>query len=137
LSDNLYVYGTLMSRYRAGAIGSEVKTHSRHSHLEDYEKEVAVLKGYSLYWHPKHQFPFIIKNEGDSVEGEIYFDVDIKTIKKIDRIEGIDSGLYRRTTVYPETENEKYQAHTYVAGSKLQKEKQKSKKLKTLLPQKN
>ena len=80
------------------------------------------LFGFRRLWPENLGFPFILPSVGDSVEGEIYFDIDEITIKTLDQIEG-EGQLYHRIKVTVEILDIKKEvdAWTYIAGNQLKK----------------
>ncbi len=75
---------------------------------------------YKLLWPEGLGFPFIIHSKGHSVKGEVYnFSED--TIRFLDRIEGVEGGLYEKRIVSVIMDNgDKIDALTYVGGESLQ-----------------
>ncbi len=119
-SKNLFVYGTLMSRY-LDPRDEEIKKHRRSEVLKDLEFEGALLNDYKLLWPDGLGFPFIISFEGGSVKGEVYYAVSEDIVKVLDEIEDVAGGLYQKKVVEVITDSgEKVEALTYIGGESLQ-----------------
>ncbi|MGQ9722472.1 MAG: gamma-glutamylcyclotransferase family protein [Candidatus Jordarchaeum sp.] len=120
-SQNLFVYGTLMSRYRDPRDG-EIKKAPRSEILKDINFEKALLHDYKLVWPNQLNFPFIIHFKGHSVKGEVYYAIGEEVIKVLDEIEGIAEGLYKKKIVNVIIENgDKIEVIVYVGGEQLQR----------------
>ncbi len=121
ISKNLFVYGTLMSRYFDPRNG-EIKGHSRSEALKGFKFERAILNDYKLLWPDELGFPFIVSFQGSSVMGEVYYAVGEDIIMVLDDIEGVSRGLYEKSIVKVFTDSgEKVEALTYVGGESLQR----------------
>ena len=82
---NLFTYGTLMDpSIMAQVSGAEHR--SRRSVLHDYVRKTVIGEVY----------PAIIRREGSSVEGTVYYDVSSESFERLDRFEG---SLYQRAEV--------------------------------------
>ena len=120
-SKNVFVYGTLLSKYLDPQEG-EIKKHSRSEILKGFKFERALLNNYKLLWPDGLGFPFIIPFEGCSVKGEVYYAVGDDIIGVLDEIEGVAGGLYEKKIVKVTTDSgEKAEALTYVGGESLQR----------------
>lgn len=99
--NRLFVYGTLQHGQ------------SRNHILRGLEFEKAILLNYRKVNPPSLGFPFIIREKGSNVNGEIYYKVPPPLISQIDIIEG-EGELYHRIKVIVVLENGKeVDAFTY------------------------
>lgn len=106
---NVFVYGTLMT----GQPRNYVVNHLEHISC--------VLKDHKRIWPEALGFPFILKSEGDIVEGELYIDVSKELWNQLDGIEG-EGYLYHRIPIEVNDENnKKYMAFTYYPSENLSK----------------
>ncbi|TFG23269.1 MAG: gamma-glutamylcyclotransferase [Promethearchaeota archaeon] len=105
--NNLFVYGTLQHGQ------------SRNSILKDLSYEKAILPDYKKVEPPTLGFPFIIREEGSIVEGEVYFEVPDSLLERIDVIEN-EGDLYHRLLVKVKTVKEKeLEAYIYYPSEDL------------------
>ena len=112
--DNIFVYGTLQHGQ------------SRNYVLRGLNYEKATLCNYRKIEPENLDFPFILKDEGSEVKGEIYSGVSKELLESLDRIEG-EGFLYHRILIEVETvQGKKVQAFTYYPDKKLIKNYQKS-----------
>ena len=104
---NVFVYGTLM-------------TGQPRNHVVNHLNRIScVLKDHKRIWPEALGFPFIIKSEGNIVEGELYFDVSDELWKQLDGIEG-EGFLYHRIEIEViNEENKKFDAYTYYPSNNL------------------
>ncbi|UCD01998.1 MAG: gamma-glutamylcyclotransferase [Promethearchaeota archaeon] len=84
--DRLFVYGTLQHGQ------------SRNYILRGLKYEKATLLNYKKLEPPSLGFPFIIRDNKSSVEGEVYYGVGGSLFNQIDMIEG-EGKLYHRIIV--------------------------------------
>lgn len=99
--DKLFVYGTLQHGQSRNYILKQLK----------YEK--ATILNYRKLEPPSLGFPFIIKDDNSSVEGEVYYGVGQSLINQIDMIEG-EGKLYHRVLVKVHLDNgRETDAYTY------------------------
>ncbi len=118
-SKNVFVYGTLLSRYFNPRSG-EIDVHPRSEVLRGFRFERALLKNYKLLWCNTMNYPFITASQGYSVKGEVYYSVGEETINKLDKIEGVSSGLFEKATVRVLTDSgHEVEALVYVGGQTL------------------
>lgn len=80
----VFVYGTLM------------RGHGLNDYIKDFPYKSATLKDYRRIW-PRDNFPVIVKEEGETVRGEIY-SIDQGTLEQLDSVEGVPT-LYTREQV--------------------------------------
>lgn len=118
-SGNVFVYGTLLSKYINPRSG-EIKVHPRSKVLRSFRFERALLKNYKLLWCNKMNYPFITTSHEHSVKGEVYYSVGEETINKLDEIEGVSSGLFEKATVRVLTDSgREVEALVYIGGQNL------------------
>ena len=99
--DKLFVYGKLQHGQSRNYILRELKYEK--ATLLDYKKLEPLSLG----------FPFIIKDNKSSVEGEVYYGVGQSLINQIDMIEG-EGNLYHRIIVNVNLEDgREEEAYTY------------------------
>lgn len=101
----IFVYGTLM------------KGESNHSMLSgaDYLGNYRTQNKWGLI--SLGAFPALVPHSV-AVEGELY-EVDDDTLSKLDRLEGVEHGMYQRRTIniYDMNTNEHVEADTYIWNS--------------------
>ena len=108
-SINLFVYGTL----RQGK--------SRNYVLKGLDYDVASLPDYKKISPKELGFPFIVKEKGAEVKGEVYYDLDTQLLGNIDAIEG-EGNLYHRIEVKVITDKgEEVSAYTYYPSKRLRR----------------
>ena len=98
----LFVYGTLKSGL------------CRHAAIKDqqYIGQAKTVAHYRLF--DLGSFPGMIESaDGRCIPGELY-DVDGNCLEMLDRIEGVDEGLYRRSNVSLVPPEDRLQAITYL-----------------------
>lgn len=118
-SENVFVYGTLLSRYLDPTDG-KIKKHKRSEILKGFEFERALLRDYKLLWPKDLGYPFIIPCKGHRVRGEVYYEVGEDTVKRLDAVEGVGVGLFVRERVRVVTDTgAEVEALTYVGGESL------------------
>ncbi|MFX1592837.1 MAG: gamma-glutamylcyclotransferase family protein [Promethearchaeota archaeon] len=99
--DKIFVYGTLQHGQ------------SRNYILRGLKYEKAILLNYRKVEPVSLGFPFIIKDDGSSVTGEVYYGVGKSLINQIDMIEG-EGKLYYRILVNVKLEDgREIKAYTY------------------------
>jgi gamma-glutamylcyclotransferase (GGCT)/AIG2-like uncharacterized protein YtfP len=98
---NIFVYGTLMFE--------EVWDRIVHRH---YAKQAAVLSGFRRLPVKGETYPGLVKSISGSVQGILYFDVNARDIKRLDKFEG---KYYRKMPVRVWTmDGRVHNARTYV-----------------------
>ena len=99
--DSLFVYGTLQHGQ------------SRNYILAGLKFEKATLLNYRKVEPPSLGFPFIINEDKNRVDGEVYYGVGQSLMNQIDMIEG-EGKLYHRILVKVELKNgSRIYAYTY------------------------
>lgn len=93
---------------------------SRNHILKGLSYERATLKDYEKREPPSLSYPYIVRIEGENVEGEVYLDVPDSLLERIDIIEG-EGDLYHRIVINVITTNgEKLDAFVYYPSERLQ-----------------
>jgi gamma-glutamylcyclotransferase (GGCT)/AIG2-like uncharacterized protein YtfP len=113
---NLFVYGTLMSRYQ-NPIKGTIGNIPEHSFLDGFDHIQAWVDDYILYWLDNLDFPFIVPYNGKKVIGELYYDVDLRTLDELDIFEGVSAGHFERNNLNIHTIKGTEEAFAYVGGS--------------------
>jgi gamma-glutamylcyclotransferase (GGCT)/AIG2-like uncharacterized protein YtfP len=116
---NLFVYGTLMSKYR-NPLSKTVETHARHVCLEGLDFTRGRIDDFVILWHPDFEFPFIVPCKGKKVFGELYYDVTSSTLDEIDIIENVSWGYFERIIVNVHTKDASTRAFVYKGHQILQ-----------------
>ncbi len=106
--DRLFVYGTLQHGF------------SRNFYLQGLQFEKAILLNHRKVAPPELGFPFIVKEIGDHVPGEVYFELTESHWRQIDLIEG-EGSLYHRILVEVKSvsNNSIFVAYTYYPSKDL------------------
>ena len=117
---NLFVYGTLLSKYRNPHSGL-IEYHSRHSYLNELHYTEGWIDNFVLFWPPELMFPFITPYEGKKVSGELYFDLESTKLNELDIIEHVHFGYFERIIVNVHTKKGMENAFTYIGGTILRK----------------
>ncbi len=110
---NLFVYGTLLSRYRNPWINS-IENGKLKIILNSYKRIPAILDEYMLVWRREMSYPYIIPEPNYLVIGEVILDIPDDVINVIDTYEGYPR-LYLREEVYVRTSlSSREKAYVYV-----------------------
>lgn len=101
MSSHIFTYGSLMFPQIWERV---VRGHYRSAHV--------VLAGHARFAITDETYPGMVAQEGEQVEGVVYFDVTYEDMAALDAFEGSD---YRRDKVMVTTEaGESIAAHTYI-----------------------
>jgi gamma-glutamylcyclotransferase (GGCT)/AIG2-like uncharacterized protein YtfP len=87
---HLFAYGTLVDP----ACLDQVLGHTHRG-----ERLAARLCGYKRVSSPSFAYPYILENEGSSVDGVLIMDLSPYDMQVLDRYEEVQSGVYRREPV--------------------------------------
>jgi len=117
---NLFVYGTLLSKYRNPHTDT-IECHSRNLSLKGLHHTEGWIDNYTLYWPPELTFPFIAPYEGKKVFGELYYNLDSIKLKELDIIEHVPFGYFERIIVKVHMKKGIEKAFTYIGGKILRK----------------
>lgn len=74
---NLFIYGSFMKGY------------VNHKYLKGYSSDKAILHGYKRIWFRSKNAAILVKDIINSVKGELYWNINDKDLKRIDRLHGI------------------------------------------------
>jgi gamma-glutamylcyclotransferase (GGCT)/AIG2-like uncharacterized protein YtfP len=100
-------------RYKVFVYGTLQHGQSRNYILKGLKYKRAILSNYRKVEPPSLGFPFIIKDNKSSVNGEVYYGVSKSLINQLDMIEG-EGRLYHRIVVRIKVEGgNQIEAYTY------------------------